>query len=138
MRLQVDLGPLIGIGTFSDVYKGTWKSVIVAIKILSPATPRDIYKHETQLWSALSNPNILPFLGASSTCGDPPWFLVSPYLSHGSLPTFLKKERDAVQRSVQPLVMMQEIANGMAYLHRKEILHGDLKVSSIVSSLGLC
>ncbi|KZS90817.1 hypothetical protein SISNIDRAFT_457444 [Sistotremastrum niveocremeum HHB9708] len=131
-KYEVDLGPLVGIGTFSDVYKGTWKGATVAIKILSPATPRDIYKHETQLWSALSHQNILPFLGASSTCGDPPWFLVSPYMSHGSLPIFLKKERNAVQRSVSSLVMMQEIANGMAYLHRKEILHGDLKGSNVL------
>lgn len=28
-----------------------------------------------------------------------------------------------------PLQMMREVAVGMAYLHRKGILHGDLKVS---------
>lgn len=35
--------------------------------------------------------NVLPLYGASSTAGDPPWFLVSPYLKNGSLVEHLKR-----------------------------------------------
>ena len=64
--------------------------------------------------------------GASSASSDPPWFFVSPYCKNGSLVSYLKglPSLDAVDL----LKMIHEIAKGMAYLHSKGVLHGDLKV----------
>ena len=51
---------------------------------------------------------------------------MSPYFKNGSLVTYLKglPSLDAVDL----LKMIHEIAKGMAYLHGKGVLHGDLKV----------
>ena len=78
------------------------------------------------IWKSLSHPNVLELLGASSASSDPPWFFVSPYCKNGSLVSYLKglPSLDAVDL----LKMIHEIVKGMAYLHSKGVLHGDLKV----------
>ena len=125
-KWEVDREEKIGIGFFSDVYKGTWRGTAVAIKVLAPTTPRKLFVHEMEVWKSLSHPNVLELLGASSTTAEPPWFFVSPYLRHGSLVGYLK---NLVPHSpVNLLKMIYEVAMGMAYLHEKGVLHGDLKV----------
>lgn len=71
---------------------------------------------------------MLELLGASSASSDAPWFFVSPYYKNGSIVPYLKGL--PTLEAADPLRMIHEIANGMAYLHGKEVLHGDLKVST--------
>jgi serine/threonine protein kinase len=53
---------------------------------------------------------------------------VSKYHPRGSLVKYLKGLSDADAVSVDALKMIHEISEGMAYLHKKDVLHGDLKV----------
>ncbi|KAI0945901.1 hypothetical protein AcV7_010017 [Taiwanofungus camphoratus] len=136
-RYEVDREEKIGIGFFSDVYKGTWRDRMVAIKVLAPTTPRQLFVHEVTIWKTLQHPNVLELLGASSTTSDPPWFFVSPYLKNGSLVTYLKGLPSV--DNVDLLKMIHEIAKGMAYLHGKGVLHGDLKGANVlVDDRGHC
>lgn len=128
-KWEVDREEKIGIGFFSDVYRGTWRGTTVAIKVLAPTTPQKLFVHEVEIWKTLSHPNVLEFFGASSTSGEPPWFFVSPYMKHGSLVNYLKNVGPHSQ--VNLLKMIYEVGLGMAYLHgkgNKGVLHGDLKV----------
>ena len=104
-RYEVDREAKIGIGFFSDVYRGRWRGRSVAIKVLAETTPRRLFIHEVGIWKALKHPNVLELLGASSTSGDPPWFFVSPYLKNGSLVGYLK----VVQGDIDLLKMIHEI-----------------------------
>ena len=127
-------------------------------QILAPTTPQKLFRHEISIWASLKHTHVLELLGASSATGDPPWFFVSPYMKNGTIVSFLKsvasgelgrgKWRSALlaverlyvcstltsdgagRRKMYPgpLQMMQEVAIGMAYLHREGVLHGDLKV----------
>lgn len=133
-------------GFFSDVYKGTWQGRTVAIKVLAESTPRSLFIREAGIWKELRHENVLALYGASSACGDPPWFFVCPYAKNGSLVEFLKRGRDVaaategsegrvigqdqtVERREGDLFrFMLEIAKGMEYLHKNGVLHGDLKV----------
>lgn len=125
-KWEVDREEKIGIGFFSDVYKGTWRGTAVAIKMLAPTTPRKLFVHEVGIWKDLSHPNVLELFGASSTSGEPPWFFVSPYMKHGSLVKYLKNVEPHHQ--VNLMKMIYEVGLGMAYLHERDVLHGDLKV----------
>jgi serine/threonine protein kinase len=78
-RYEVDLDERIGMGYFSDVFKGSWHGRTVAIKALAPSTPKKAFVHEMAIWKTLHHPNVQILCGASSTSGDPPWFFVSPY-----------------------------------------------------------
>ncbi|TFY60519.1 hypothetical protein EVJ58_g5101 [Rhodofomes roseus] len=136
-RYEVDREQKIGIGYFSDVYKGTWRDRTVAIKVLAETTPRQLFIHEVNIWKSLSHPNVLELLGASSTSSEPPWFFVSPYMKNGSLVSYLKGLPSL--DSVDLLKMIHQIAKGMAYLHSKDVLHGDLKGANVlVDDRGCC
>jgi len=125
-KWEVDHEGRIRIGFFSDVYKGSWKGMAVAIKMLTPTTPRKLFVHEVEIWKTLLHPNVLKFLGASSTSGESRCFFVSLYMKHGSLVKYLKNVEHHSQAN--PLRMIYEVVLGMAYLHERGVLHGDLKV----------
>ncbi|KAJ3509359.1 hypothetical protein NLJ89_g5260 [Agrocybe chaxingu] len=197
-KYEVDRDEKIGIGFFSDVYKGTWRGRTVAIKVLAESTPRKLFVREMGIWKTLRHANVLPLYGASSATGDPPWFFVSPYLKNGSLVEHLKRvlleksppglglrspptqippppprgaggralslpaaqwkgiqglspvrssipsppgsskgkspphDSPDVQREWDLFRFMHEIAKGMAYLHGKGVLHGDLKAANVL------
>lgn len=90
-RYEVDRESKIGVGFFSDVYKGKWRGRTVAIKVLAESTPRKLFIREISIWKTLQHPNVLQLYGASSASGDPPWFFVSPYEKNGSLTEYLRR-----------------------------------------------
>ncbi|KIJ32278.1 hypothetical protein M422DRAFT_184717 [Sphaerobolus stellatus SS14] len=124
-------------GFFSSVYKGVLRGREVAIKILDPKTPWILFQRQSAIWASLEpHPNILLFLGVSSATGNPPWFLVSPYMKNGNLVDFLKAKSSLghQERYKNPsaLRMLHEIATRMVYLHDKQVLHGDLRANDIL------
>lgn len=163
-KFEVDAGQKIGIGSFSDVFKGTWKGRTVAIKVLAESTPQKLFVREMEVWKTLKHPNVLQLYGASSASCDPPWFFVSPYEKNGSLVEFLKRiamyppygradiglglivanlpnsrSRGSFGKGCGKVLkegdiyrIMQEISKGMEYLHRRGVLHGDLKASNVL------
>ena len=78
---EVELEKQVGFGSFSDVFRGTWRKHTVAIKVLDKTTPQKIFLREVNIWKSLYHPNVLKLFGASSASGDPPWFLVRGGLS---------------------------------------------------------
>jgi len=90
LRYEVDRQDKVGYGFFSDVYKGRWQNKTVAIKVLAPTTPRNLFVREMGIWKTLRHPNVLMLYGASSACGPTPWFFVSPYLQYGTLVEYLR------------------------------------------------
>ncbi|KAJ6521208.1 hypothetical protein DFH09DRAFT_223755 [Mycena vulgaris] len=136
-RYEVDRDVKIGIGFFSDVYKGTWRGRTVAIKCLAETTPRDLFVREVNIWRELKHPNVLELYGASGASGDGPWFFVCPYERFGSLSSFLRRvaqegETAKNGREGDLLRFMHEVAKGMEYLHGKGVLHGDLKAANVL------
>ncbi|KAF7321723.1 Protein kinase domain-containing protein [Mycena kentingensis (nom. inval.)] len=90
-RYEVDRDAKIGMGFFSDVYRGRWRNRIVAIKVLAECTPQELFVKEINIWKALKNPHVLELYGASGATGDGPYFFVCPYEKFGCLSEFLRK-----------------------------------------------
>jgi len=162
LRFEIQRGPKIGMGFFSEVFQGKWEGRTVAVKVLSEVTPSDLFIREIKVWKSLRHPNVLKLYGASSATGNPPWFFVSPYMKHGNLAEFLRRISRQDQADLVGLGtivenlpssksrgcfgmgnfrllkmddtyrMLQEIAKAMEYLHLKGILHGDLKVNAFL------
>ncbi|KAF7315430.1 Protein kinase domain-containing protein [Mycena indigotica] len=90
-RYEVDRDVRIGIGFFSNVYRGRWRNRVVAIKILAECTPQELFVKEVAIWKEFKHPNVLELYGASAVNGDGPYFFVCPYEKYGCLSEFLRK-----------------------------------------------
>ena len=51
--------------------------------------PQQDFSREVLVWSQLSHPNVLPFLGASKTL-FPSFCLISPWMNNGNILAYLK------------------------------------------------
>lgn len=128
-KYELDRDARIGLGSFAEVFKGTWRNSTVAIKILSPVTPQDAFRREIEIWRMLKHTHVLPLWGASSPDSGTPYFFVSPYMANGALPGYLHRVRPPAPERMR---MMHEIVLGMVYLHSRSVLHGDLKAANVL------
>lgn len=122
---------MIGQGSFSRVYAGSWRDRLVAIKVLHDFTPASTFRREVELWRRLKHPQVVRMFGASSAHGSKPWFIVSELYERGSLVEWLltmARDDYATPREVDQFRFISQIAGGMEYLHAQGVVHGDLKV----------
>ncbi|KAG6827855.1 hypothetical protein H0H92_010245 [Tricholoma furcatifolium] len=100
-RYEVDRETRIGVGAFADVWRGTWRGRVVAIKVLTPTTPRELFIREVGVWKGLRHRGVLELYGASAVGeGSGPWFFVCAYMRRGSLVQFLKEVERGMNDSV--------------------------------------
>ena len=64
MLQGVDIGPLLGKGSYGRVYKGRWKGAMVAIKVLDHALIlQDDISRETLLSTSIAHPCVVSAAG---------------------------------------------------------------------------
>ncbi|KAF9257057.1 kinase-like protein, partial [Marasmius fiardii PR-910] len=125
------------------IYKGVFKGKSVCLKVLKVYIEdgeekrnkelREFYK-ETLLWTQLSHPSLLPFLGVNITLFPGKLALVAPWMANGEIIKFLK-----VNPIHNRLRVISEIAAGIMYLHSRNIIHGDIKGTNVlVDEQGQC
>ncbi|KAJ6468969.1 kinase-like domain-containing protein [Mycena vulgaris] len=121
-------------GGFGDIYRASYAGKRVALKHLR--TFRDAesrrmrwyqFCREALVWKHLQHPSILPLIGIDRDTFPPSICMVSPWMEHG---TVLKYLNDYGRANVDKL--LSEIAQGMQYLHSKNIVHGDLRGANIL------
>ncbi|KAG3243392.1 hypothetical protein PI124_g11793 [Phytophthora idaei] len=118
-------------GSFGTVYRAKWAQTTVVVKTIEITSPKDKmrFQREAKLWSKLRHSNIVPFYGANFT--TEPFFIVSEFAENGTLNDYLAKGNVGLKAKWQ---LMHQVAVGLSYLHRKNIIHGDLKGDNIVLS----
>lgn len=132
---DVKLDDLIGVGGFGKVYRGSYGSQDVAVKVARENADEDVsvtidnVRKEAMLFWLLRHKNIVSLLGVCLT--PPDLCLVMEYARGGSLNRVLSG------RKIQPSVLLNwamQIADGMHYLHYGlnvgSIIHRDLKSSN--------
>ncbi len=129
---DLTLGQKIGRGGFGDVFKGTWTGQDVAVKKLHMADMSakctQEFERETKVWSKLHHPNIIALLGI---CISPnPYCMVMKYKPSGSLYKLLQSKQDIPWSSRKQMAV--DIASALLYLHKKNIVHRDLKSLNIL------
>ncbi|KAK3587236.1 hypothetical protein CHS0354_030423 [Potamilus streckersoni] len=130
---QLQIGDPIGTGRFGAVYKGQWHGD-VAIKMLhmDPDTDNQAqlaaFKLEVAMLRKTRHENLVLFMGA---CMKPPHLAIVTSLCKGhSLYTYIhvRKEKFLMNKII---IIAQQVAQGMGYLHAKGIVHKDLKTKNI-------
>ncbi|KAJ6521091.1 kinase-like domain-containing protein [Mycena vulgaris] len=83
-------------------------------------------KREVNVWRRLRHKNILPFIGVCDDVAPLP-VLISPFYKFGHVGTYLKRH-PTVDRND----LVCGVASGLQFLHRNDVIHGDLKVHNVL------
>ncbi|KAK7055190.1 kinase-like domain-containing protein [Favolaschia claudopus] len=121
-------------GGFGDIYRAFIDGKPVALKrmrqFLHGSDLRRIHLkfcREALIWKDLHHPYILPLIGIDRDSFPDFLCMVSPWMEHGTVIDFLKKHgHDIVDK------LLYETAQGLEYLHSRNIVHGDLKGANIL------
>ncbi|XP_052894797.1 serine/threonine-protein kinase Nek6-like isoform X1 [Anopheles moucheti] len=110
----------------------------IVIKSIPYNSPDYAYKavlKEHMILSQISHPRIIQYLGYFQTSDS--WNIMLEFAEHGSLAAFLERRSDQRAFLNQHTVMMKfvDIADGLIYLHQKNVIHRDLKPANILISL---
>ncbi|KAF8022645.1 hypothetical protein BT93_F0227 [Corymbia citriodora subsp. variegata] len=124
---------IIASGSHSELYKGTFLSQDVAIKVLvtehlNKAMQQE-FAQEVYIMRKIRHRNIVQFIGACTR--SPRLCIVTEYMSGGSLFDFLHKQNDVLKLSTV-LRLAIDISKGMNYLHKNNIIHRDLKTANLL------
>ncbi|XP_042309283.1 serine/threonine-protein kinase A-Raf isoform X2 [Sceloporus undulatus] len=128
---EVTMQKRIGTGSFGTVFKGRWHGD-VAIKILKVTNPTSeqvqAFKNEMQVLRKTRHVNILLFMGFMT---HPSFAIITQWCDGSSLYQHLHVQETPLEM-VQRIDVARQTAQGMDYLHAKNIIHRDLKSNSIL------
>lgn len=128
---QIEQGEFIGVGRVGKVYKAKWHGEC-ALKVLYLENPtveeKSDFKHKVQVLRRTRHENLILFMGA---CMEPPTLAIVCSLCKGNtlyqhIHIYGTKFDD-----VKLISIVQQIAQGMSYLHARKIVHRDLKSKNI-------
>ncbi|CAK7346099.1 unnamed protein product [Dovyalis caffra] len=123
----------IATGSSGHLYKGTFCSQDVAIKVLRGEHLNDKlqreFAQEVFIMRKVRHKNVVQFIGA---CTRPPSLcIVTEFMSGGSMYDFLHKQKGSL--NLQSLLRVAiDVSKGMHCLHENKIIHRDLKAANLL------
>ena len=130
---------LLGRGRLSAVYLAQHPSQSTAAALTAFVVPERFtretrtrftqrFTREAAALTALNHRNLLPVHEYGEQFGYP--YLITPYMASGSLADILKQQERCSPTYV--LEVLEQVAAGLEYAHRKGVIHGTLKPANIL------
>jgi len=117
----------IGAGSAGTTYVAHWNGARVAVKVAGcNASSMDSWRSEVDALTRLRHPNVVQYIGC--VISPPTYCLVLEFCDAGDL-------YRALRMPTPPGLLLRvarAVATGMAYLHKRQIMHRDLKSSNVL------
>ncbi|CAH8640557.1 unnamed protein product [Schistosoma rodhaini] len=132
-RKEIALGDRIGRGEFGEVLKATYRGRQVAVKIYKKTASKLAITYEASLMTKLNHPNLVSFIGLVYEPDDAV-YLITEYLSNGSLLTYLhSRTRDEITELTK-LKFSIDVCRGLVYLEERDFIHRDIAARNVLLS----
>ncbi|XP_071757626.1 tyrosine-protein kinase Blk [Centroberyx gerrardi] len=121
----------LGAGQFGEVWMGYYKSSQkVAVKTLKEGTMEpEAFLQEANLMKQLQHERLVRL---HAVVTKEPILIVTEFMINGSLLDFLKTDEGKKLRLTKLIDMSAQIAEGMAYIEKKNYIHRDLRAANIL------
>jgi len=125
---------VIAKGGFGIIYLVEIHSTLAAMKVLdaSSAAEKEAvseFEQELELLTRLRHPNILLYLGGSTSNND---FFFLTELMETDLFELIKKKDPRAEWNNQGKYFARDIASALSYLHGKQLVHKDMKSGNVL------
>jgi len=129
--------PAIGNGAYGTVYKGRYRGLDVACKLLKDQDNLtqdmfDDFRSEVNMFEIFRHPCIVNFIGAVFFPGS--LALVTELCQYGALPSAMKKYGPGVWNTQMKIKAMYDCSRAMDFLHQSSIIHRDLKPDNLLAT----
>ncbi|KZS06503.1 Uncharacterized protein APZ42_030023 [Daphnia magna] len=134
LPVQVNTSKLLGSGTFGQVFEGKFNGDLVAVKQMTTTTAqKNIIQREMNTHIELNHLNVVKLLDVADSADNRFTHLVLE-LCGGTLADYCEKKYSGPELPPDELVLYQ-IANGLHYIHSRNLVHRDIKPDNILISM---
>ncbi|XP_004707697.1 tyrosine-protein kinase Blk isoform X2 [Echinops telfairi] len=136
-RQSLKLVRKLGSGQFGEVWMGYYKNnVKVAIKTLKEGSMSpEAFLGEANVMKTLQHERLVRLYAVVT---KDPIYIVTEYMARGCLLDFLKMDEGSKLSFPRLIDMSAQIAEGMAYIEKRNSIHRDLRAANILVSETLC
>ena len=130
-RYKIDIFPgnILGKGSYGIVYKGVdvTDEIDIAAKSIDGEKHPKLFKDNRQNLLELNHINVIKILELYQK--EKTFWMMMEFCNHGDLNDFFRKKNPDIHTKVE---IINGIAQGIAYLHRKDVIHRDIKPDNIL------
>ncbi|XP_054840553.1 tyrosine-protein kinase Lyn isoform X3 [Eublepharis macularius] len=136
-RDSIKLVKKLGAGQFGEVWMGYYNNnTKVAVKTLKPGTMSvQAFMEEANLMKSLQHDKLVRLYAVVTK--EEPIYIITEYMAKGSLLDFLKSSEGGKLLLPKLIDFSAQIAEGMAYIERKNYIHRDLRAANVLVSESL-
>uniref|UniRef100_A0A8C4TPM2 Tyrosine-protein kinase n=1 Tax=Falco tinnunculus TaxID=100819 RepID=A0A8C4TPM2_FALTI len=138
-RESLRLEKKLGAGQFGEVWMATYnKHTKVAVKTMKPGSMSvDAFLEEANLMKTLQHDKLVKLHAVVTR--EEPIYIITEFMEKGSLLDFLKSEEGNKQPLPKLIDFSAQIAEGMAFIEKRNYIHRDLRAANIlVSAILVC
>jgi tRNA A-37 threonylcarbamoyl transferase component Bud32 len=128
---EVKIITIIGEGNFGVIYAAEWNDQKVAVKKFKAYLGSDHVIVEAKALVRLQHKHIVSLTGVTTDPITHETMIVMEYMENGSLEDLLNREKVPISREDVVQISL-DVANGLIYLHQRNIIHRDLKSANVL------